>query len=56
MALSYVKTLKDYGRSRWEGLLLPLSAALYGAMTVDSALAHWQHRGGQWKGLHYEPS
>lgn len=56
MAFSYGPTLKDYGRNPWESLLLPLSAALYAAMTVDSALAHGRSRGGQWKGRHYGPS
>lgn len=35
------------------GLLLPIAAALYGAMTVSSALAHWRRRGGAWKGRTY---
>jgi len=56
MACSYIPTLQDYGRSRWESLLLPISAALYAGMTVDSAVAHGRHRGGQWKGRHYGPS
>ncbi len=56
MAKAYAPTLRDYGRSPWEGWLLPFSAALYAAMTVDSAVAHWQRRGGQWKGRHYGPS
>lgn len=56
MVISYTPTLTDYGRSRWEGLLLPFSAALYAAMTVDSAVAHGRHRGGQWKGRRYGPS
>ena len=56
MALAYGPTLKDYGRSPWEGLLLPIVAALYGAMTLSSAVAHVQRRGGGWKGRHYGPS
>ena len=52
----YTPTLRDYGRSPWEGLLLPVAAALYAAMTVDSALAHGQNQGGQWKGRNYGPS
>ena len=56
MALAYSPTLKDYGRSPWEGLLLPVAAAFYGAMTFDSAVAHVQRRGGHWKGRHYGPS
>jgi len=56
MAFTYVPTLRDYGRSPWEGLLLPAVATLYAAMTFDSAVAHWRQRGGQWKGRHYGPS
>ena len=56
MAVSYGPTLKDYGRNPWEGLILPLIAALYTAMTVDSGVAHGRCRGGHWKGRHYGPS
>lgn len=56
MAVSYGPTLRDYGRSPWQGLLLPFSAALYAAMTVDSGVAHWRQRGGLWKGRYYGPS
>jgi hypothetical protein len=38
---------------RWT-LTLPLAAAMYTAMTVDSALAHVQSRGGGWKGRTYD--
>jgi len=56
MAAAYAPTLRDYGRSPWEGLLLPLIALLYAAMTFDSAVAHRRQRGGQWKGRNYRPS
>lgn len=56
MTWTYRPTLLDYQRNPWEGLLLPVAAALYCAMTVDSALAHGQHRGGHWKGRNYGPS
>ncbi len=56
MAATYAPTLKDYGRSPWEGWLLPGATLLYGAMTFDSAVAHWRQRGGQWKGRNYNPS
>jgi len=56
MAAAYGPTLKDYGRSPWEGWLLPVAALLYGTMTFDSAVAHWRQRGGQWKGRNYRPS
>ncbi|MFN6096147.1 MAG: glycosyl transferase family 2, partial [Dolichospermum sp.] len=32
---------------------LPIIAFLYTLMTVDSALRHWQGRGGEWKGRVY---
>ena len=50
MALSLLPTLMLYGQSAWLAPLLPLAAALYSAMTFDSALRHWRGRGGQWKG------
>ena len=56
MAYAYAPTLRDYGRSPWEGLLLPLAALLYAGMTLDSGVAHWRQRGGQWKGRNYGPS
>jgi len=56
MAYTYIPTLRDYGRSPWESLLLPASAALYAAMTLDSAVSQGRHRGGQWKGRNYDPS
>ncbi len=56
MAWTYRPTLLDYRRNPWEGLLLPVAAGLYCAMTVDSARAHGQHRGGHWKGRNYGPS
>jgi hopene-associated glycosyltransferase HpnB len=56
MAFAYAPTLRDYGRNPWQGLLLPLAATMYGAMTVDSGVAHWRHRGAQWKGRYYGPS
>ncbi|MEQ9448812.1 MAG: hypothetical protein RLN70_07865, partial [Rhodospirillaceae bacterium] len=56
MIISYRPTLEDYGRNPWEGLILPLVAALYTAITVDSAIAHGRRRGGHWKGRHYGPS
>ncbi|MBY0511472.1 MAG: glycosyltransferase [Rhodospirillaceae bacterium] len=56
MAYAYAPTLRDYGRSPWEGLLLPLAALLYAGMTFDSGVAHWRQRGGHWKGRNYNPS
>ena len=56
MALSYAPTLRGYGQNPWEALILPILAAFYVAMTIDSAVAHGRHQGGQWKGRHYGPS
>jgi type VI protein secretion system component VasK len=53
MAYTYWPTLKLYDRAPWEAALLPVAAALYTAMTVSSALRHWQGQGGQWKGRTY---
>ncbi len=53
MAVSYAPTLRLYGRSALQGVALPLAACLYTAMTVSSALRHWQGRGGAWKGRTY---
>jgi hopene-associated glycosyltransferase HpnB len=53
MVRAYAPTLRLYGRPWWHGLALPTAAALYGAMTLSSALRHWRGRGGAWKGRTY---
>lgn len=50
MTLTYRPTLRLYGLPAWFGLSLPLAAALYTLMTIDSAWSHWRGRGGAWKG------
>jgi hopene-associated glycosyltransferase HpnB len=50
MVLSYQPTLRFYGLNPLWGLALPAVAAIYTAFTVDSAVQHWQGRGGAWKG------
>jgi hopene-associated glycosyltransferase HpnB len=50
MAWTFRPTLRDYGRSPWLALALPLAGALYLAMTLDSARRHHQGRGAEWKG------
>ena len=50
MTLTFRPTLAFYGQPLWQAPLLPLSAALYAAMTFDSARQHWRGRGGHWKG------
>lgn len=55
MALAYRPTLRFYGGGAWATLLLPVAAAFYAAMTLDSARRHWFGRGGTWKARHYAP-
>ncbi len=54
MTVSYLPMLRYYRRyyplSAQRAPTLPLIAMLYAAMTVDSAVRHWQGRGGGWKG------
>ena len=54
MAFAYLPTLRLYRRAPHESLALPAAAALYMAMTVDSAIAHARRRGGAWKGRTYD--
>jgi hopene-associated glycosyltransferase HpnB len=50
MIATYVPMIRYYGL-RWPwALTLPLAAAVYAAMTVDSARRHWRGRGVEWKG------
>ena len=56
LAVMYAPTLKLYREPRWRALLLPAAAALYMAMTVDSARRHWRGSGGAWKGRSYARS
>jgi hypothetical protein len=53
MAGSYVPILRYYGQPVMAALLLPYTACLYLAMTVDSARRHYQGRGAAWKGRTY---
>ncbi|MEH2254025.1 glycosyltransferase [Nostoc sp.] len=53
MALAYYPTIRFYKCSPWLALSLPAIAFLYTLMTLDSALRHWQGRGGAWKGRVY---
>jgi hopene-associated glycosyltransferase HpnB len=50
MAFAYQPTLRLYRQNPLWGLALPAIAAIYTAFTVDSAVQHWQGRGGAWKG------
>lgn len=50
MAASLFPILRLYGQSRFWAPLLPFAAAVYCLMTLDSARAQYQGRGGRWKG------
>jgi hopene-associated glycosyltransferase HpnB len=50
MAATFVPMLRHYRLAPWRALLLPAIAALYTAMTVDSARRHRAGRGAAWKG------
>jgi hypothetical protein len=50
MAIAYRPTTKLYRLAAPWLLSLPLAAALYAAMTVDSAIQHRRGAGGRWKG------
>jgi hopene-associated glycosyltransferase HpnB len=56
MALALQPTLRFYGLSRWWGMAMPAIAVAYLAFTLDSALQHWQGRGGMWKGRAHRPA
>ncbi len=53
MAIAYLPTIRLYRCSRWLAFALPAIAFLYTLMTIDSALRHWQGKGGAWKGRVY---
>ncbi|MEH2459620.1 glycosyltransferase [Nostoc sp.] len=56
MSLAYYPTIRFYKCSPWLAFSLPAIAFLYTLMTLDSALRHWQGRGGAWKGRVYPGS
>ncbi len=56
MTVSYLPMLRLYRLSPVRGLTLPLIAAMYAAMTADSARRHLRGRGGEWKGRVIPPS
>lgn len=55
MATLYAPMLRYYGQPVVAALLLPFTASLYLAMTVDSAIQHYRGRGAAWKGRTYSP-
>ncbi|MDM9381164.1 glycosyltransferase [Chlorogloeopsis sp. ULAP01] len=54
MSLTYLPIIRFYKCSSWLALCLPGIAFVYTLMTVDSAIRHWQGRGGAWKGRVYQ--
>lgn len=55
MALLYMPMLRYYRQPLVAALLLPFTAMLYLAMTLDSAVQHYRGRGAAWKGRTYSP-
>jgi hopene-associated glycosyltransferase HpnB len=53
MSYAYFPTVKFYSCSPLFAFCLSAIAFLYTLMTLDSALRHWQKRGGAWKGRVY---
>jgi hopene-associated glycosyltransferase HpnB len=53
MVVTYAPTLILYRQSILNGFALPVAGVLYALMTVSSAVAHRDGRGGQWKGRAY---
>lgn len=53
MTLAYLPTIRAYKLPEVSAIALPLAAFFYTAMTIDSARAHIQGRGGAWKGRTY---
>ena len=53
MSLAYLPTIRFYKCPVWLVFCLSAIAFLYSLMTLDSALRHWQGRGGAWKGRVY---
>jgi hypothetical protein len=53
MSLAYLPTIRFYKCPVWLVFCLSAIAFLYTLMTLDSALRHWQGRGGAWKGRVY---
>jgi hypothetical protein len=52
-AVSYLPTLRRYGRNGLWALALPLIALFYMAATLGSAVNYWRGRGARWKSRAY---
>jgi hopene-associated glycosyltransferase HpnB len=53
MSATFAPMLRHYGQPAVAAALLPFTATLYLAMTVDSAVRHYRGRGAAWKGRTY---
>lgn len=53
MSVAYLPTIRLYRCPFWLTFCLPAIASLYTLMTLDSALRHYQGKGGAWKGRVY---
>lgn len=53
MTYAYLPTIRFYRCSPLLAFCLPIIAFFYTLMTLDSAVRHWQKRGGTWKGRVY---
>jgi hypothetical protein len=53
MTFAYFPIIRFYRCSPAFAFSLPIIAFLYTSMTIDSALRHWQGKGGLWKGRTY---
>ena len=56
MSVTYGPVLRLYRLSPARAPSLPLIAAMYAAMTADSARRHYAGRGGEWKGRLIQPA
>ncbi|MEA2739592.1 MAG: hypothetical protein QOH05_2899, partial [Acetobacteraceae bacterium] len=54
LSVSYIPTLRRFGRSPLWAPLLPLIACFYMAATIGSAVNHFRGRGVAWKGRAYQ--
>jgi hypothetical protein len=53
-AVSYLPTLRRYGRNKLWIFALPLIALFYMAATAASAVNYWRGRGANWKNRAYK--
>lgn len=54
MAIAYFPTIRFYQVSPGLAITLPLIGLIYTLMTMDSAIRHFQGKGGNWKGRAYD--